>query len=101
MAITKDKLVSLAAFVLVVGVFASLLTAEGVFTPAVFIMAMISLLGLGLIWFAEPLAEIGSFSRGIPLPSPPTMIQTFGWLFMLGYPVAMLCIMHWAYVWER
>ncbi len=62
---------------------------------------LVSLLGLTLIWFAEPLAETGCFSRGVALSSPPLLIEAIGWLFLVGYPVLLVWLIrtapHWAH----
>ena len=42
-----------------------------------------------LIWFAEPLAETGCFSRGVA-HLPPLLIDGIGWLFLVGYPVLLV-----------
>jgi len=57
---------------------------------------LVAILGMGLIWFAEPLGEISSFSRGIPHTSPPLMIEIFGWMLLVGYPVVLFCVLRWA-----
>jgi hypothetical protein len=43
-----------------------------------------SVLGLTLIWFAEPLAHfVGSVGiRRIARPSPPGLVRAFGWAFL-------------------
>ncbi len=90
MAITKDKLVSLLVYVVIlVGATAFLhqIPAFGRLAALTF-----SLLGLILIWFAEPLGEIHSFSRGVALSSPPLLIEAFGWLFLVGYPIVCICL---------
>jgi hypothetical protein len=43
-----------------------------------------------LIWFADPLAESGCFSRGIPHSSPPILIEAIGWLMLIGYPLLLV-----------
>ncbi len=90
MVVTKDKLASLAFFAVIVALAAILLPSIGVPGFGVFIALVVSLFGLMLIWFAEPLAESGCFSRGIPHTSPPIMIEAIGWLMLIGYPLLLV-----------
>jgi hypothetical protein len=90
MVITKDKIASLALFVVIVAVAAVVLPPIGVPAFGVFIALVVSLFGLMLIWFAEPLAETNCFSRGIAHSSPPLLIEAIGWLMMVGYPLLLV-----------
>jgi len=88
MAITKDKVASLLIYVVIlIGATAFLHQVPGFGRLAALTF---SLLGLMLIWFAEPLGEIHCFSRGVAISSPPLLIEAFGWLFLVGYPI--VCI---------
>jgi hypothetical protein len=87
MAITKDKIASLLVFAVVGAVVISILNAVGMPAIGVFVTLMFSFFGLVLIWFAEPLAEVACFSRGVPRPSPSGLIEVFGWIFLIGYPL--------------
>ena len=101
MVVTKDKLASLLLFALLVALAAILLPFGGVPAFAVPVALVISLLGLTLIWFAEPLAETGCFSRGVAVSSPPLLIQAIGWLFLVGYPVLLTWLIRTAPYWAR
>src|ERR1700677_4379140 len=90
MVVTKDKIAALAFFALIVGLAAVVLPPIGVPGFGVFIALVVSLFGLTLIWFAEPLAESGCFSRGIAHSSPPIMIEAMGWLMLIGYPLLLV-----------
>jgi hypothetical protein len=87
MAITKDKLLSLFVFAAVAVTVITVLNAAAIPAIGVFVALLVSLFGLMLIWFAEPLAEVACFSRGIPRPSPSGLIMVFGWIFLVGYPL--------------
>jgi FtsH-binding integral membrane protein len=87
MAITKDKVLSLLVFAAVAVIVVTALNAAAVPGVGVFIALMVSVFGLMLIWFAEPLAEAACFSRGVPRPSPAGLIMFFGWVFLVGYPL--------------
>jgi FtsH-binding integral membrane protein len=87
MAITKDKVLSLLVFAAVAVIVMTALNVAAVPGVGVFIALMVSLFGLMLIWFAEPLAESACFSRGVPRPSPSGLIMFFGWIFLVGYPL--------------
>jgi hypothetical protein len=50
------------------------------------IASVICIPGLVLIWFPEPLGEIGCFARGVVHTSPPALIAAIGWIFLVGYP---------------
>ncbi|HEV3167218.1 MAG TPA: hypothetical protein VGZ22_24630, partial [Isosphaeraceae bacterium] len=65
----------------------TVLNAAAIPAIGVFVALLVSLFGLMLIWFAEPLAEVACFSRGIPRPSPSGLIMVFGWIFLVGYPL--------------
>ncbi len=90
MVVTIDKVASLAFFALIAGLAAVVLPPIGVPGFSVFIALAVSLFGLSLIWFAEPLAESGCFSRGIAHSSPPIMIEAMGWLMLVGYPLLLV-----------
>jgi hypothetical protein len=90
MVVTKDKVGALAFFVVGIAIAAMVLPSIGVPAYGVFIALVVSLFGLMLIWFAEPLAESGCFSRGIPHPSPPLFIEALGWLMLVGYPLLLV-----------
>jgi hypothetical protein len=90
MVVTKDKVASLAFFAIIVGLAAVVLPSVGVPGFGVFIALSVSLFGLMLIWFADPLAESGCFSRGIPHSSPPILIEAIGWLMLIGYPLLLV-----------
>jgi len=96
MAITKDKIASLVVFGVVATAVVTLLNTARMPEIGLFIALMVALFGLALVWCAEPLGEIGCFSRGVTLPSPPAMIEAFGWLFLVGYPVLLAFVMRWA-----
>jgi hypothetical protein len=87
MAITKDKILSLLVFAAVAVTVITVLNAAAIPAIGVFVALMVSLFGLMLIWFAEPLGEAACFSRGIPRPSPAGLIMVFGWIFLIGYPL--------------
>lgn len=87
MAITKDKILSLLVFAAVAVTVVTVLNAAAVPAMGVFVALAVSLFGLMLIWFAEPLAEAACFSRGVPRPSPSGLITVFGWIFLIGYPL--------------
>ena len=101
MVVTKDKLASLLLFGVIAALAAILLPSWGVPGFGVSVALLVSLLGLTLIWFAEPLAETGCFSRGVALSSPPLLIEAIGWLFLIGYPVLLVWLIrtapHWAH----
>jgi hypothetical protein len=101
MAVTKDKLASLLLFAVIAVAAAMFLPAWGVPGFGVFMALLVSLLGLTLIWFADPLAETGCFSRGVALSSPPLMIEAVGWFFLVGYPVLLVWLVRTAPVWSR
>jgi hypothetical protein len=101
MAITKDKWASLLFFAATFTLAVALLPALGVPGFGVFIAIVVSFAGLMLIWFAEPLAETGCFSRGVPHSSPPLLIEGIGWLFLVGYPVLLVWLIRTAPVWAR
>jgi hypothetical protein len=90
MVVTKDKIASLAFFSVIVALAAVVLPSIGVPGYGVFIALVVSLFGLMLIWFAEPLAESGCFSRGIAHSSPPLLIEAIGWLMLVGYPLLLV-----------
>ncbi len=87
MAITKDKVASVLVFVLIA--FAVMAGLHSLAIPALALAfgLLVSSFGLALIWLAEPLGEIGCFSRGLAHRSPPAMIEAFGWIFLIGYPL--------------
>jgi len=95
MLITKTKIAALVVFLLVTTL--ALVVLQSLDAPGLgFCMAVaVSLLGLALVWLAEPLGEIACFSRGVPVPSPPGMIQAFGWIFLIGYPVLLTWLVQW------
>jgi hypothetical protein len=90
MVVTKDKIASLALFAIILALGAVVMPGIGVPAFGVFIAIVVSLFGLMLIWFAEPLAETGCFSRGIAHSSPPLLIEGIGWLMMIGYPLLLV-----------
>ncbi len=92
MAITKNKVLSLVVFAAVAVALVTTLTAAAVPGIGLFIALMVSLFGLILIWFAEPLGETACFSRGVPRPSPAPLINIIGWIFMVGYPLLMTVV---------
>ncbi len=92
MAITKNKVLSLVVFAAVAVALVTTLTAAAVPGIGLFIALMVSLFGLILIWFAEPLGETACFSRGVPRPSPAPLINVIGWIFMVGYPLLMTVV---------
>jgi hypothetical protein len=89
MAITKDKILAVVVFAAIAVAIVMVLDAAAVPALGVFMSLIVSLFGLMLIWFAEPLGEVACFSRGVPRPSPAPLIAVFGWIFMIGYPVLM------------
>jgi len=101
MALTKDKVASLLLFAVIVGLAAILLPSWGVPGFGVLMALFVSLVGLTLIWFAEPLAETGCFSRGVALSSPPLLIEAIGWLFLVGYPLLLVLLIRTAPVWAH
>ncbi|HXY32802.1 MAG TPA: hypothetical protein VEI07_01160 [Planctomycetaceae bacterium] len=94
MAITKDKVLSLLVFAVVAVATVMVLTAAAVPGIGVLFALLVSFGGLLLIWFAEPLAETGCFSRGVPRPSPSGLIMVIGWIFLIGYPLLMSAVTH-------
>ena len=90
MTLTKDKVASLLVFCVLVLVSLTVLLPLGLPGANLFVGFMMALAGLALIWFAEPLAETSCFSRGISHQSPPLLIEAFGWLFLVGYPVLLV-----------
>jgi hypothetical protein len=101
MAVTKDKLASLLVFAVVVAAAATLVRSWGIPGFGVFVAILVSLMGLMLIWFAEPLAEAVCFSRGVAISSPPLAIEAFGWIFLVGYPVLLVWLARTAPVWAQ
>jgi hypothetical protein len=94
MAITKDKVLSLLVFAVVSAIVVTALSAAAVPGIGVLFALLVSFGGLLLIWFAEPLAETGCFSRGVPHPSPAGLVMFFGWVFLIGYPLLMSIVTH-------
>jgi hypothetical protein len=92
MALTKDKIASLLVFCAMVALSLTVLQSFGVPPANIFVGLVGALAGLTLIWFAEPLGEIACFARGIPVHSPPLLIEAFGWLFLVGYPALLVCL---------
>jgi hypothetical protein len=92
MAITKDKILSLVVFAAIAVAVVMVLDAAAVPALGLFVALTVSLFGLMLIWFAEPLGEVACFSRGIPRPSPAPLIGLFGWIFLIGYPLLMTIV---------
>jgi hypothetical protein len=90
MVVTKDKVASLVFFAVVVAFAAAVMPSMGVPGYGLLIALTVSLFGLVLIWFAEPLAESGCFARGIPHSSPPLLIEAIGWLMLVGYPLLLV-----------
>ncbi len=90
MVVTKDKVAAVAFFALMLALAVMVLPPIGVPGFGVIIALVVSLFGLSLIWFAEPLAESGCFTRGIAHSSPPIMIEGMGWLMLVGYPVLLV-----------
>jgi hypothetical protein len=101
MAVTKDKLASLLVFAVVVTAATTLLGSWGIPGFGVFVAILVSLMGLMLIWFAEPLAETSCFSRGVAVSSPPLAIEAFGWIFLVGYPLLLAWLARTAPVWAQ
>ena len=101
MAVTKEKLSASLSFMVMAVLAAFLLPAWGVPGFAVLMAAVVSILGLTLIWFAEPLAEASCFSRGVALSSPPLLIEAIGWLFLVGYPFLLVWLIRTAPVLAR
>jgi hypothetical protein len=94
MAITKDKVLSLLVFAAMAVIVVTVLSEAAVPGIGVVIALLVSFGGLLLIWFAEPLAEVGPFSRGVPRPSPAGLIAVFGWIFLVGYPILLSVVSH-------
>ena len=92
MAITKDNVLSLVVFAAVAVALVTILSAAAVPGIGLFVALMVSLGGLALIWFAEPLGETACFSRGVPRPSPAPLISLIGWIFLVGYPLLMTVV---------
>jgi hypothetical protein len=92
MTITKDKIASLFVFCAMALSAVMLLHPSGVPAANLFVGFIGALAGLTLIWFAETLGESACFSRGIAMQSPPLLIEAFGWLFLVGYPVLLACV---------
>jgi hypothetical protein len=86
MTISLDRIISLAVFAVVAVVMLAFYPV-GSLSLSLIVAAMICAPGLALIWFPEPLGEIGCFARGIVHTSPPALIATFGWIFLVGYPL--------------
>jgi hypothetical protein len=101
MAVTKDKLASLLFYGVIVALAAAYPPSWGMPGFGVVVALAVSLLGLALIWFAEPLSETGCFSRGVPLSSPPQLIGVLGWLFLAGYPLLLFILMRTAPAWAH
>jgi hypothetical protein len=99
MTVTKDKLASLGFFVAMVVLAAVLLPSLGVPGFGVFVAFTVSLFGLMLVWFAEPLSETGCFSRGVALSSPPRLIEAIGWLMLVGYPLLLVWLIRTSPAW--
>jgi predicted Co/Zn/Cd cation transporter (cation efflux family) len=99
MAVTKDKLASLLFFALIAALAAVLLPGLGVPAFGVFVALVVSIFGLMLIWFAEPLSETSCFSRGVAHSSPPLLIEAIGWLMMIGYPLLLIWVIRTAPNW--
>lgn len=85
MTIAIDRLIS-AAMVAVVAVAMLVYYPAGSPSLSLMLAAMICLPGLVLIWFSEPLGEVGCFARGLAHNSPPALIAAIGWVFLIGYP---------------
>src|SRR4051794_7470126 len=96
MALTKDKLASLVVFAIVALLSVFYLRPVAMLGVGVFVALVVALLGMALIWFAEPLGEVASFSRGVPHPPPPLLIEIFGWILLVGYPLVLVCILRWS-----
>ena len=92
MTLRLDKLISVIVFIVIAILGATSLNPFAGRLAGVGLAAMISLPGLALIWFAEPLGEQTCFARGMVRPSPPLLIEAFGWLFLLGYPALLLIV---------
>jgi hypothetical protein len=101
MAVTKDKLASLLVFAVIVASATTLLRSWGIPGFGVFVAILVSLMGLTLVWFAEPLSEAGCFSRGVAVSSPPVAIEIFGWIFLVGYPLLLVWLSRTAPVWAQ
>jgi hypothetical protein len=86
MTITYDRLVSLAVFAAVAVVMLAFYPMESA-VLSVIVATVICAPGLVLIWFPEPLGEIGCFARGVVHDSPPALIAAIGWVFLVGYPL--------------
>jgi hypothetical protein len=94
MAITKDKVLSLLVFGVVAIAIVTLLNAAAVPGIGVLVGLLVSFGGLLLVWFAEPLAEVSCFSRGVPHPSPSGLVMVIGWIFLIGYPLLLTVVTH-------
>ncbi len=92
MAITKNKIASLLVFAVLSVIVVTVLQAAAVPGIGVLFALLVSSFGLMLIWFAEPLAEVACFSRGVPRPSPSGLIMIFGWIFLIGYPILLTVV---------
>jgi len=92
MAITWDKLVSVAVFAVVAVLGATSLNPIYGNLAGVLLAACIALPGMTLIWFAEPLSEQTCFARGTVTATPAFMITTFGWLALVGYPTLLAVV---------
>jgi hypothetical protein len=90
MTITKDKIASLLVFCAMA--LSAVMVLRHVPVANLLVGFMGALAGLTLIWFAESLGETACFSRGIAIESPPLLIEAFGWLFLIGYPVLLACL---------
>jgi FtsH-binding integral membrane protein len=101
MAVTKDKLASLLLFAVIVALATVLLPGWGVPGFGVCVALFVSVFGLILIWFAEPLAETSCFTRGVAVSSPPILIEAIGWLFLVGYPLLLVLLIRTAPVWAH
>jgi hypothetical protein len=86
MTITIDRIISLVVFAVVAAVMLAFYP-MGSASLSLVIASVICIPGLVLIWFPEPLGEIGCFARGVVHTSPPALIAAIGWIFLVGYPL--------------
>lgn len=85
MAISLDRIISLAIYATVATIMLAFYPMESASLSLV-VATVICAPGLVLIWFPEALGEIGCFARGVVHNSPPALIATIGWFFLIGYP---------------
>jgi len=87
--LTKERLVALVVIVAQVALAVAFSHFSATRGTIAGLTVLLSVPGLIMIWFREPLSVIG-FDRGVLRDSPPLLIDFFGWLFLIGLPILFL-----------